>query len=73
MIWHLSHLHFPADHKTQVTLNRPKQLNVITTQGHYELDAIWRWYDNEPSLVVAILTGSGRAFSGGADLRGLCL
>jgi enoyl-CoA hydratase/carnithine racemase len=60
---------FPTPNILLVTLNTPKQLNVITTKAHIELDTIWKWFDSTPSLIIAIFTGSGRAFSGGADLR----
>ncbi|PSS25525.1 hypothetical protein M430DRAFT_39599 [Amorphotheca resinae ATCC 22711] len=60
---------FPHPAVLLVTLNRPKDLNCISTPGHYELDALWRWYDTEPSLRCAILTGNGRAFCAGADLK----
>ncbi|KAF2025794.1 enoyl-CoA hydratase/isomerase [Setomelanomma holmii] len=33
------------------------------------MDAFWKWLDLDPSLMVAIITGSGRAFSAGADLK----
>ena len=64
-------LSFPAPHVLLVTLNRPKQLNCINNTGHYELHRIWTWLDDEPSLRVGIITGSGRAFCAGADLKGL--
>lgn len=36
---------------------------------NWELDALWNWYDAEPSLRVAILTGAGtKAFCAGSDL-----
>ncbi|KAL8391803.1 hypothetical protein RB595_002129 [Gaeumannomyces hyphopodioides] len=60
---------FPAAHVMLVTLNRPKQLNAIPTPQHAALAGLWRWYDNEPWLRCAVLTGSGRAFCAGADLR----
>ena len=35
-----------------------------------EMDAVWRWLDEEPNLSVAVLTGAGtKAFSAGADLK----
>ncbi|KAI4725770.1 Dak phosphatase [Aureobasidium sp. EXF-10728] len=52
-----------------VTLNRPKQLNCISAEGNEELDAVWKWLDLEPQLRVGILTGTGRAFCAGADLK----
>lgn len=33
------------------------------------MDSVWKWFDLEPSLSVAIITGTGRAFSAGADLK----
>lgn len=35
-----------------------------------ELAAVWAWFDNEPSLRVAVVTGAGKAFCSGADLKG---
>lgn len=54
-----------------MTLNRPKQLNCISAEGNQELDAVWKWLDAEPKLCVGILTGTGRAFCAGADLKGM--
>lgn len=35
-----------------------------------ELESVWAWLDDEPSLTVAIITGAGnKAFSTGADLK----
>jgi enoyl-CoA hydratase/carnithine racemase len=33
------------------------------------MDSMWKWLDDEPNLSVAIITGTGRAFSAGADLK----
>ena len=60
---------FPKLHVLLVTLTRPKSLNCIDSAGHTELDAIWTWFDNEQTLRVAIVTGEGRAFCAGADLK----
>lgn len=60
---------FPAPHILLVTLNRPTSLNAIPTTNHILLDGLWRWYDSQPPLRCAILTGTGRAFCAGADLK----
>ncbi|KAI9692900.1 MAG: hypothetical protein M1822_004894 [Bathelium mastoideum] len=62
-------LSFPTPEILLVTLNRPDQLNCINMDGHVELDAIWSWLDAEPTLRVGIVTGAGRAFCAGADLK----
>ena len=63
-------LSYPTPEILVVTLNRPKQLNCISAEGNEELDAVWKWLDAEPKLCVGILTGTGRAFCAGADLKG---
>ncbi|CAI4214373.1 unnamed protein product [Parascedosporium putredinis] len=59
---------FPAPHVLLVTLNRPKQLNAIHTQQHHDLARLFEWFDVEPTLRCAVITGNGRAFCAGADL-----
>ncbi|TLD03811.1 hypothetical protein PgNI_11297 [Pyricularia grisea] len=60
---------FPSPHVMLATLNRPKQLNAIPTFQHRDMELLWQWYDSEPTLRCAVLTGTGRAFCAGADLR----
>ncbi|OTB00363.1 hypothetical protein M426DRAFT_15498 [Hypoxylon sp. CI-4A] len=60
---------FPSAHIVLVRLNRPKHLNAIPRPTHFALEALWEWYDAEPTLRCAILTGTGRAFCAGADLK----
>ncbi|GAB1319244.1 Putative enoyl-CoA hydratase, mitochondrial [Madurella fahalii] len=62
-------LSLPSPHVLLVTLNRPRQLNAIPTAQHAAMAALWAWYDAQPQLRCAVLTGSGRAFCAGADLR----
>ncbi len=61
-----------ADQKGRIailTINRPDALNALNTQVMTELtDAITR-IDREPSIAVTILTGEGRAFAAGADIK----
>lgn len=64
-------LSFPSPQILLVTLNRPKQLNCINLDGHEELHRAWAWMDEEPSIRVGVITGMGRAFCAGADLKGI--
>ncbi|CAK4030755.1 Enoyl- hydratase, mitochondrial [Lecanosticta acicola] len=60
---------YPATGVLLVRLNRPKDLNCINDEFNQELERIWNWLDEEPALVVGIITGTGRAFCAGADLK----
>ena len=60
---------FPTEHILLARLNRPKQLNAIRRDMHPELARLWDWYDAEPSLRCAVITGTDRAFCAGADLK----
>ncbi|KIK97716.1 hypothetical protein PAXRUDRAFT_824631 [Paxillus rubicundulus Ve08.2h10] len=60
---------FPREHVMLLTLNRPKSLNAMSPQLHSDLASVLRWFDDEPSLWVVIVTGEGRAFCAGADLK----
>ncbi|KAI2619904.1 enoyl-hydratase [Hypoxylon sp. NC1633] len=60
---------FPRPHILLVTLNRPAQLNCIARPQHFGLEKLWEWFDNEPTLRCAVITGAGRAFCAGADLK----
>lgn len=53
-----------------VTLNRPAQLNAINSGIRHGLAEAWKRFEQDDSLKVAILTGSGeRAFCAGMDLK----
>ena len=52
------------------TLNRPHAMNCLPVEATIELGALWKWYDNEPSLRCAVITGAGeKAFCAGMDLK----
>lgn len=60
---------FPTSQILLVTINRPKKMNSIPKSCHWSLDALWKWYDGNPSLRCAIITGAGtKAFCAGSDL-----
>lgn len=52
-----------------VTLNRPEALNALDDELNNELWGTWDDFARDESLDVAILTGAGRAFCAGADLK----
>jgi 2-(1,2-epoxy-1,2-dihydrophenyl)acetyl-CoA isomerase len=52
-----------------VSLNRPEALNSFNATQRAELLAAVREVNEDESVRVAVLTGSGRAFSAGADLQ----
>ncbi len=58
-------------HVALVRLDRPDRLNAIDAQMQFELERVWRDFDADPELRVALLTGTGdRAFCSGADVGG---
>lgn len=62
-------LSYPASHVLLITINRPRQMNSIPYTAHWEADALMTWFDAEPSLRVAVVTGAGeKAFCAGQDL-----
>lgn len=62
-------LSYPAERVIQVTMSRPEALNCINQVASQEMETVFKWFDNEPNLSVAVLTGAGRAFCAGADLK----
>lgn len=52
-----------------VTLNRPDSLNALNSEVMGEVSDIFEDIDNDPSIAVSILTGAGRAFAAGADIK----
>lgn len=54
-----------------VTLNRPQALNALNEALGRELLAVLGWARTDTAVKVLVLTGAGRAFSAGGDLREL--
>jgi crotonobetainyl-CoA hydratase len=55
---------------TTVILNRPEVMNALHSPAHFELDAAFNEFRDDPEQWVAIVTGAGdRAFSAGNDLK----
>ncbi len=52
----------------RLTLNRPDKLNPLSTRTLREIAEAARWFDTQRDVKVVIVSGSGRAFSAGADI-----
>jgi enoyl-CoA hydratase/carnithine racemase len=52
-----------------ITLNRPEKLNAASDQLVEEVNDALFEFDADPDLHVAIVSGAGRAFCSGADVR----
>lgn len=47
-------------------------MNSLTFAMHWALAAVWDWFDSEPDLRVAVVTGQGtKSFCAGQDLMEL--
>ena len=58
-----------TDHVLTVKLNRPERLNALHPPANAELGEVFDEFQNDDDLWVAIITGEGRCFSAGNDLR----
>ncbi len=57
--------------RARITLNRPKKLNAVAMTGARELEALAQEIERDPRLRLVTITGAGRAFSTGIDLKDL--
>ena len=62
-------LYEKRDRIAYLTLNRPEAKNAIDPELHRLLWEAWEDFAADDALDVAILTGTGDAFSAGADLK----
>ena len=62
-------LYEKRDNVAIITLNRPDALNAINRQLRSELGEAITRFDKEQDAFVAIITGAGRAFCAGRDLK----
>ena len=58
------------DHVTRLTLNRPEALNALAPEQRDRLIALLAEASADPEVRAVVLTGTGRGFCAGADLRG---
>ena len=60
-----------ADKLATVTLNRPDSLNAVNPQLHHELERIWVDLAEDTDVNAILLTGAGKAFCAGGDVKGM--
>ena len=58
-----------SDHVMTVTLDRPERLNAMHPPGNAELGRVFDDFAADDEMWVAIVTGAGRGFCAGNDLR----
>lgn len=58
-----------ADDIAVITLNRPERLNAWTAQMHRDLHAAITDCNEDPNVGAMVVTGAGRGFCAGADIR----
>jgi enoyl-CoA hydratase/carnithine racemase len=64
-----SFLYDQQDGVGTITLNRPDRLNAITFEVYHELTDFLAQLKDEKSVRVVVITGAGRAFCSGGDVR----
>lgn len=52
-----------------IRMNRPERLNALNHEMRTELARTWTAFRHDPALEVAILTGTGRGFCAGEDMK----
>ena len=62
-------LYAVADGIATITLNRPEQLNALLPEMNDRLPELVAQAERDDAVQVIVLTGAGRAFSAGADIK----
>lgn len=57
------------NHVAYVTLNRPDVLNALNTTLRQELKRFFMDVEHDPDVRLVVITGAGRAFCAGADIK----
>ena len=57
------------DHTGVLTLNRPDRLNAVDNVMRRELEDVTRKAEADPEIWTIVVTGNGRGFCSGADLK----
>jgi E-phenylitaconyl-CoA hydratase len=57
------------DHVAYITFNRPEVMNAMDAETYADLSNAWIEVRDNPEIWAALITGKGRAFTAGADLK----
>ncbi|GAA95580.1 uncharacterized protein L969DRAFT_92712 [Mixia osmundae IAM 14324] len=60
---------FASEHIVLATLNRPRAMNAMHDALEADLTALFDWTEQEASVWCVVLTGAGKAFCVGQDLK----
>jgi enoyl-CoA hydratase len=60
---------FGDDHVVTITINRPEARNSMDMEHFFQLRKAWERFDEDDDAYVAIVTGVGKDFCVGADLK----
>ena len=60
-----------AERVATITINRPDRLNAVHNELHHELEQIWLDVRSDHDVNAIVLTGAGRAFCAGGDVKGM--
>ena len=58
-----------SDRVALVTINRPDSLNALNQEVMAEVADVFARIDRDKDIAVSVLTGEGRAFAAGADIK----
>lgn len=58
-----------SNHIIHAAFNRPNKLNAMNQQFFNDIASFFTAVNNDPEVRVVILTGNGKAFSAGLDLK----
>ncbi|MHB8452898.1 MAG: enoyl-CoA hydratase-related protein [Mycobacteriales bacterium] len=63
------HYETADEHVVLITIDRPETRNALDMRHFHDLAEAWRRFGADPQAWVAIITGVGRCFMAGADLK----
>ncbi len=58
-----------ADAIARVTMDRPERKNAVNSAMHHGLDIVFHALSHDPDVRVIVLTGAGKAFCAGGDVK----